>query len=148
LNTNENLLSPWKESRNDSEYCRLDDLQEEIRSQLRQENKFTTTIADFRYTVKNYEGRWLVFRRNLDKNAGKVKSSYGYKNYSSRISEIKIIPLNEANGYLQINNSTENCEYQIFGSDPIKVINNEVYVVMVKRNDLIHTSKGELRHEL
>lgn len=126
----------------------MDDLQEDIRSQLPRENKFTATIAGYRYTVKNYDGRWLVFRRNLDKNVDKVKSSCSYKNYPSRISEIKIMPLNEVNGYLRSNNSTENCKYQIFGSDPIKVINNEAYVVMVKRNDLIHTSKGELRHEL
>jgi hypothetical protein len=46
------------------------------------------------------------------------------------IFEIKITPLGEANGYLQ----SERHEYQIFGSDPVKIINNDVYILMVKRS--------------
>jgi hypothetical protein len=38
------------------------------------------------------------------------------------------MPLSEANAYL----STTNQEYQIFGSDPVKIINNEPCVIMAK----------------
>ena len=38
------------------------------------------------------------------------------------------MPLSEANAYLSVGNQ----EYQIFGNDPVKIINNEVYVVMAK----------------
>jgi hypothetical protein len=118
----------WKTSMNSSQYCRWDELREPDKSQLKQEDKFTKKIDGYRYTVKDYDGKWLVFRRNLED----VKAFNGYKNStnSSSISEIKVVPLNEANGYLR----SENHEYHIFGNDPVKVIKDEIFVVMSKRN--------------
>jgi hypothetical protein len=118
-------LPQWVQSQNNSEFCQYNDLPEETRSRLRQEDKFTSTTDGFRYTVKDYNGKWLVFRRNV--NAATKTSN---KNNTSNILEIKIMPLDETNGYLK----SESCEYQIFGNDPVKVINNEVYVLMVKRS--------------
>jgi hypothetical protein len=119
--------SPWKASQNASEFCDLNQVQESIRSQLRQEDKFTITIAGFRYTVKDYDGKWLVFRRNLED----VKTFSENKNSkNNNIIEIKIVPLNEANGYLR----SESREYDIFGNDPVKVVKDEIVVVMAKRN--------------
>ena len=115
----------WKVSQNASEFCQLDDVQESIRSQLRQEDKFTITQAGFRYTVKDYNGKWLVFRRNIN-----TATKTGNKSNTDNIHEIKIMPLSEANNCLQ----SECREYQIFGSDPVKIINNDVYVLMVKRS--------------
>jgi hypothetical protein len=48
--------------------------------------------------------------------------------HANNIHEIKIMTMGEANTYLSI----ENHEYQIFGNDPVKIINNEPYVVMAK----------------
>lgn len=115
-------LPQWVQSQNGSDFCHYNDLSEETRLQLRHEDKFTSTIGGFRYTVKDYNGKWLVFRRNFST----VKTSN--KSNTDNIHEIKIMPLDEANGYLK----SESCEYQIFGSDPVKIINNDVYVLMVK----------------
>lgn len=112
-------------SQNDSEFCQFSDLSEEMRAQIRQEDKFTLTIDGLRYTVKDYDGKWLVFRRSFN-----TATKTGKKNSPSNILEIKIMPLDEANSHLQ----SEKDEYQIFSSDPVKIINNEVYVLMVKRS--------------
>ena len=52
------------------------------------------------------------------------------------------MPLNEANDYLL----NKNQEYQIFGTDPVKIINNEVYVVMAKYAQQ-STARFRVRHE-
>lgn len=121
-----NQLALWIQSQNASEFCQYSDLPQEIRSKLRQEDKFTLTIDGLRYTVKDYDGKWLVFRRNISTTAAKT----GNNGNASNILEIKLMPLDEANGYLQ----SERHEYQIFGSDPVKIINNDVFVLMVKRS--------------
>jgi hypothetical protein len=99
-------------------------LPDETRSQLQQVDKYTSTIDGFRYTVKDYEGKWLVFRRNV----ARTTQAKHYMIHVNNIHEIKIMSLNEANEYLL----NKNHEYQIFGSDPVKIINNEAYVVMTK----------------
>ena len=121
-------LSSWKSSQNGSEYCQFSDLPDEIRSQLQQEDKYTNTIDGFRYTVKDYEGKWLVFRRNITTNTARRTQAKHYMIHVNNIHEIKIMSLNEANDYLQ----NRNQEYQVFGGDPVKIINNEAYVVMAK----------------
>jgi hypothetical protein len=62
------------------------------------------------------------------KNKSFVESS-GYKYYASNINEIKIMKLDEANEYLQSGNK----EYQILDSIPVRTVNNQSYVVMVRR---------------
>jgi hypothetical protein len=101
---------------------------EASRSKLRQEDKFTLAIDGLRYIVKDYNGKWLVFRRNIE--TGKARSSPIHDNETAAIVEIKVMPLSETNDCLQ----SERPEYQIFGSDPVKIINNEAYVLMVKRS--------------
>ena len=123
------LIPQWIQSRNSSEYCQYNDLQEEIRSKLRQEDKFTLAIDGLRYTVKDYNGKWLVFRRNIE--TSKTRSSSPiHHSETAAIVEIKVMPLSEANDCLQ----SERPQYQIFGSDPVKIMNNEAYVLMVKRS--------------
>lgn len=119
-------LTKWIQSQNGSEFCHFDGLSEDVRSQLRQEDKYTTTIDGFRYTVKDYEGKWLVFRRNIK--VAKTRPSSIHNNETPAVVEIKIMSLNEANDCLR----RERSEYQIFGSDPMKIINNEVCVIMAK----------------
>jgi hypothetical protein len=125
----EDELAPWKQSQNGSEYCHFIEIHESIRSQLQQEDKFTTTIAGFRYTVKDYDGKWLVFRRDLRDTPRKLKRSY--KNYTSpgNIAEIKVFTLDEANNHLSNNQNS----FELFGSDPVKTVNNEIRVVMARR---------------
>ena len=120
--------SPWIASQNASEFCVLNDVQESIRSQLRQEDKFTITIAGFRYTVKDYDGRWLVFRRDLRDIGSNIKKSRGYSS-SGNVAEIKVFTLDEANRQLCNNQNS----FELFGGDPVKIVNNEIKVVMARR---------------
>jgi hypothetical protein len=125
---NHDQLPQWIQSQNGSEFCQIGEVSEDIRSQLRKEDKYTTAIDGFRYTVKDYEGKWLVFRRNISMNTVKTTQAQRYMNHVNNIREIKIMLLNEANAYLSVGNQ----EYQIFGNDPVKIINNEVCIVMAK----------------
>jgi hypothetical protein len=126
----EDQLSSWRQSKNGSEYCHYIDLQESIRSQLQQEDKFTKTIAGFRYTVKNYDGKWLVFRRDL---AANMKKSYDQTS-SVNVIEIKVFTLDEANMQLRNNQNS----FELFGSDPVKVVHDEIKVVMARRIGLLN----------
>ena len=47
--------------------------------------------------------------------------------------------LNEANDYLR----SRNQEYQVFRSDPVKIINNEAYVVMAKYSPQSRNNNSE-----
>jgi hypothetical protein len=122
-------LPKWIQSQNGSEFCQFDNVSEELRSQLRREDKYTIAIHDIRYTVKDYDGKWLVFRRNLAMNNVKITSQpRRYMIHVYNVQEIKIMSLAEVNEYLL----SKNQEYQIFGSDPVKIINNEVCVIIAK----------------
>jgi hypothetical protein len=114
----------WIQSQNGSEFCQFEDVSEDIRSKLRQQDKFTTTADGFRYTVKDYDGKWLVFRRTI----GRIVQANHYMIHANNIHEIKLMSLDEANDYLQ----NKNQEYRILGDNPVKIINNEAYVVMAK----------------
>jgi hypothetical protein len=126
---NNGLLPQWIQSRNGSEFCQYNDLPEDTESKLRQEDKFTLAISGLRYTVKDYNGKWLVFRRNIETSKARSSSPIHHSETAS-IVEIKVMPLSEANDCLQ----SERPEYQIFGSEPVKIMNNEAYVLMVKRS--------------
>jgi hypothetical protein len=127
--TNYEDQSHWRASQNGSDFCHFKDLQESSRSQLQQENKFTTVIDNHRYTVKEYDGKWLVFRRDLGDIARIPKRSYD-RNYTTPRSniEIKLFTLDEANEHL----SDSQNSFELFGSDPVKIVNDEIKVVMVK----------------
>ena len=66
-----------------------------------------------------------------DAGSERAESIINYMNYGTKINEIKIIRLNDANEYLQ--NGRD--EYQIFDSIPIRIINNEAYIVLLRRAD-------------
>jgi hypothetical protein len=132
--TNYENHSQWRTSQNGSDFCRFEDLKEAIRSRLQQENKFTATIDNYRYTVKDYDGKWLVFRRDL---RGTQKSHN--KRYRNLV-EIRVFTLDEANKRL----NTDQNSFELFGSDPVKVINNKVCVVMAKYN---HQSERKYHKE-
>jgi hypothetical protein len=121
-------LPQWIQSQNGSEFCQIGYVFEDIKSQLRQLDKYSTTIDGFRYTVKDYDGKWLVFRRNISTNNVKTIQAQNYIIQVNNIHEIKIMTMSEANTYLSIKNQ----EYQIFGNDPVKIINNEPCVIMAK----------------
>ena len=130
--------SPWKASQNANEFCQLNDLQESIRLQLRQEDRFTTIIDSYRYTVKDYNGKWLVFRRNLRDIIGNTKKSHDYGS-SKNITEIKVFTLDEANKHL----TNDQNSYELFGSDPVKVVHDEIKVVMARRIGSTSSLNGE-----
>jgi hypothetical protein len=66
-----------------------------------------------------------------DAGTERAESIINYMNYATKINENKIIRLNDANEYLQ--NGRD--EYQIFDSIPIRIINNEAYIILLRRAD-------------
>ena len=73
LTNYEDQLSKWFPYLNGSEFQKWDNLPDEIRSLLKKEYKFTATIQGFQYIVKNYNGKWLVFRRKLNSTLNTLK---------------------------------------------------------------------------
>ena len=81
--------STWFPYLNGSEFQKWDNLPDEIRSRLRPEHKFTTMIEGFQYTVKEYTGKWLVFRRKLN-TTSKTSKSHSHACLESHLGEIEI----------------------------------------------------------
>jgi hypothetical protein len=60
---------PWRQSSKGSIYCMWPSVPEDIKSQLRQEDRFAVTLGRFHYYVKrNDDGTFVVFRRLIDAN--------------------------------------------------------------------------------
>ncbi len=54
---------PWRQSTKGAVYCMWGSLLEDIKSLLKQEDKFEITSGDFHYSVRqNQDGGYIVFR--------------------------------------------------------------------------------------
>jgi hypothetical protein len=123
-NNNQDVEPPWTRAQSGAVWCRWQNLPNAISSQLKIENGFTKTIDDYSYHVRrNEDGSYIVFK-NPPRN---------YRYASTRISvdgvyrEIQVLPLEEANKLLATGN------YDPVGTDPIKVIDHQFFVVLGKK---------------
>ena len=56
------VQAPWRQSQKGSIYCRWGNLPEDIKSQLKQEDRYGITLGEDHYTVKqNEDGGFIVF---------------------------------------------------------------------------------------
>lgn len=124
-NSNQEVKPPFRMSGKGAVYCKWEDLPNDISSQLKKENGFTTPIGNFSYYVReNPDGSYIVFR-NLPGN---------YRYASTRMSvggpyrEFQVFPLEEANKLLASSN-----EFEPVGTDPVKVIDHQFFVVLGKK---------------
>jgi hypothetical protein len=102
-------------------------LPEDLRLQLKQQDKFGITIGDFHYSVKeNQDGGFVVFRNTKTEYDFNKQQIFNRNN--SRTIEIKVLQLEHANKLLDTAEG-----YEMVGADPIKVVNGEFFVVMGKK---------------
>jgi hypothetical protein len=102
-------------------------LPEDLKAQLKQQDKFGITIDDFHYNVKeNQDGGFVVFR-NTKAEYDSNKQQFFNKNNLQTV-EIKVVQIEHANKLLDTAEG-----YEIIGTDPIKVVNGEFFVVIGKK---------------
>jgi hypothetical protein len=120
---------PWKQSAKGAVYCMWRNLPEDISSQLKQEDRYGINLGEFHYDVKqNQDGGFIVFRKTkVQYEANKNRQQY-FKKSIYRTVEIQALPIEQANKLLS---AAE--DYDLVGTDPVKVINGELLVVIGKK---------------
>jgi hypothetical protein len=124
-NNNQEVKSPWMMAQSGSEWAPWEDVPNDIRSQLKKQNRFTKTIDDSSYCVRQYEGgSWVVFKNPV--------GSYRYASTRTSVDglyrEFQVVHLVEANKLLASSN-----EFEPVGTDPVKVIDHQFFLVLGKK---------------
>lgn len=123
-NTNQEIEPPWRRAQNGAVWCKWQNVPNDISSQLKMENGFTKTIDDYSYYVKrNEDGSYIVFRNTPRNHRDGSTKRPEYRDYT----EFQVLPLEEANKLLASGN------YKPVGTDPIKVIGQQFFVVLGKK---------------
>jgi len=118
---------PWKQSAKGYIYCMWENLPDDIKSQLQQNDRFGISLGDFHYNVKrNDNGGFVVFRNTVEEYQANRRQYF--KNSVYRIVEVQALPIQEAN---QLLSTSENIE--LIGSDPVKVINGQLYLIVGRK---------------
>jgi hypothetical protein len=119
---------PWKQSARGSIYCMWGSLPEDIKSQLKQEDKFGITLGEFHYNVKqNQDGGFVVFRNTKAEYEARSKQQ-SFRKAAYRTVEVQALPIEEANKLLAAAQ-----DYELVGTDPVKILNGELLVVIGKK---------------
>jgi hypothetical protein len=119
------IKPPWRVSQKGAVWCPWQNIPDDISSQLKMEHGFKMTIGGFSYYVReNEDGSYIVFR-NTSRNsrAGSTKGPM------YRVSEIQMLPIEEANKLL----ASSNNQFELVGIDPIKVIDQQFFVALGKK---------------
>jgi hypothetical protein len=118
---------PWKQSAKGYIYCMWENLPDDIRSQLQQEDRFGISWGGFHYNVKrNDNGGFVVFRNTVEEYQENRRQYF--KNSVQRIVEVKALPIEQANQLLATSDFTE-----LIGTDPVKILNGELYLIIGKK---------------
>jgi hypothetical protein len=105
-----------------------DNLPDDLKGQLKQVDRYGTTIEDYHYNVKeNQDGGFIVFRNTKAEYDARNKQYFSKKTIN-RILELKALPLVQANKMLE---TAE--DYEPLGTDPVKVVNGEFFVVIGRK---------------
>jgi hypothetical protein len=79
---------PWRKSKSENVYCRLNDVLNEIRPNLIVEDKYVKEIGEFSYKVQVFEDNVIVFRERSEddksKTVCKICAQNGYLNVKIR----------------------------------------------------------------
>lgn len=123
-NNNQEIEPPWRRAQSGAVWCKWQNVPNDISSQLKMENGFTKTIDDYSYYVKrNEDGSYIVFRNTPRNHRDGSTKRPEYRDYT----EFQVLPLEEANKLLASGN------YKPVGTDPIKVIGQQFFVVLGKK---------------
>jgi hypothetical protein len=84
---------PWRQSARGSVYCMWGSLPEDIKSQLKQEDRFGITIGEFHYNVKqNQDGGFVVFRNTKAEYENRSKQQ-SFRKVAYRTVEVQALPI-------------------------------------------------------
>jgi hypothetical protein len=127
------LQAPWRQSQKGSIYCRWESLPQDIKSQLQQEDRYQMTIGEDHYTVKkNEDGSFIVFKNTkAEHEARRQHQFFGKRSTTYRTVEIQILPIEQANQLLAIAK-----EFELVGTDPIKIVNEQFFAVIGKKEKM------------
>ena len=125
------VQAPWRLSQKGSIYCKWGSLPDDIKLQLKQEDRYQITVGEHHYTVKGTEdGGFIVFRNTKAEYEAKrqqQQQSYG-KRPIYRTVQVQILPIEETNRLLAITKG-----FELVGTDPIKIVNGQFFAVVGKK---------------
>lgn len=122
------IQPPWKQSAKGSIYCMWGSLPEDIKSQLKQEDKFGIAIGEFHYNVKqNQDGGFIVFKNTKAEYEARNKQQL-FRKIAYRTMEVQALPIQEANKFLAAAQ-----DYDLVGIDPVKILNGELLIIIGKK---------------
>jgi hypothetical protein len=124
------VQAPWRQSQKGSIYCRWGSLPEDIKSQLKQEDRYGITLGQDHYTVKrNEDGSFIVFKNTKAEHEARRQQQQQYfgKRQIYRTVQVQILPIEQANQLLAIK------DFELVGTDPIKIVNGQFFAVVGKK---------------
>jgi hypothetical protein len=125
------VQAPWRQSQKGSIYCRWGYLPEYIKSQLKQEDRYRTTLGEDHYTVKqNEDGSFIVFKNTKAEHEARRQQQQQYfgKRSIYRTVQVQILPIEQANQLLAMTK-----DFELVGTDPIKIVNGQFFAVVGKK---------------
>jgi hypothetical protein len=128
------VQAPWRLSQKGSIYCRWGSLPDDIKSQLKQEDRYQITLGEDHYTVKrNEDGGFIVFRNTKAEYEARRQQQQQYygKRPIYRIVQVQILPIEQANQFLAIK------DFELVGTDPIKIVNGQFFAVVGKKEKIL-----------
>jgi hypothetical protein len=125
------VQAPWRQSQKGSIYCRWGSLPDDIKSQLKQEDRYQITLGEEHCTVKrNEDGGFIVFRNTKAEHEARrqqqQKQYYG-KRPIYRTVQVQILPIEQANQFLAIK------DFELVGIDPIKIVDGQFFAIVGKK---------------
>jgi hypothetical protein len=126
------VQAPWRLSQKGSIYCRWGALPDDIKSQLKQEDRYQITLGEDHYTVKrNEDGGFIVFRNTKAEHEARRQQQQQQQYYGKRpiyrTVQVQILPIEEANRLLAIK------DFELVGTDPIKIVDGQFFAVVGKK---------------
>jgi hypothetical protein len=122
---------PWRQSQKGSIYCRWGNLPEDIKSQLKQEDRYGITLGEDHYTVKqNEDGGFIVFKNTKAEHEARRQQQQQYFSKRSiyRTVQVQILPIEQANQLLAMTK-----DFELVGTDPVKIVNGQFFAVVGKK---------------
>jgi hypothetical protein len=122
------VQAPWRRSQKGSIYCRWGNLPEDIKSQLKQEDRYGITIGEDHYTVKqNEDGSFIVFKNTKAEYEARRQQYFG-KRSIYRTVQVQVLPIEQTNHLLAMTK-----DFELVGTDPIKIVNGQFFAVVGKK---------------
>jgi hypothetical protein len=125
------VQAPWRLSQKGSIYCRWGSLPDDIKSQLKQEDRYQITLGEDHYTVKrNEDGGFIVFRNTKAEHEARRQQQQQYygKRPIYRTVQVQILPIDEVNRLLAMTKG-----FELVGTDPIKIVDGQFFAVVGKK---------------